>query len=54
VPHVALEDRVSVKAPGRGFFDVRLRYGFMEDPDVPQALINACAHGLMLDEHHVT
>jgi len=33
---------------------VRVRYGFMEDPNVPEALVNACAHGLVLDEGDVT
>ena len=54
VPHVPVEERVSVKALGQGLFDVRVCYGFMEDPDVPQALVNACAHGLVLDEDDVT
>jgi len=54
VPHVPVEERVSVKALGQGLFDVRVRYGFMEDPNVPQALVNACAHGLVLDEDDVT
>ena len=54
VPHVPVEEQVSVKALGLGLFDVRVRYGFMEDPNVPQALVNACAHGLVLDEDDVT
>jgi KUP system potassium uptake protein len=54
VPHVPVEEQVSVKALGQGLFDVRVCYGFMEDPNVPQALANACAHGLELDEDDVT
>jgi KUP system potassium uptake protein len=54
VPHVPVEEQVSVKALGQGLFEVRVRYGFMEDPNVPQALVNACAHGLVLDEDDVT
>jgi KUP system potassium uptake protein len=54
VPHVPVEEQVSVKALGQGFFEVRVCYGFMEDPDVPQALVNACAQGLVLDEDDVT
>jgi KUP system potassium uptake protein len=54
VPHVPPEQQVSVKTLGQGFFDVRVRYGFMEDPNVPEALVNACAHGLVLDEDDVT
>jgi KUP system potassium uptake protein len=36
VPHVAKEDRVSTEVLGGGFFRVILRYGFMEDPNVPR------------------
>ena len=54
VPHVPPEEQVSVKTLGQGLFDVRVRYGFMEDPNVPEALVNACAHGLVLDEDDVT
>jgi KUP system potassium uptake protein len=54
VPHVPPEEQVTVKALGQGLFDVRVRYGFMEDPNVPEALVNACQHGLVLDEDDVT
>ena len=54
VPHVASDDQVSVRPLGQGVFEVRVRYGFMEDPNVPEALVNACAHGLTLDEDDVT
>jgi KUP system potassium uptake protein len=54
VPHVPPDDQVSVRSLGQGVFDVRVHYGFMEDPNVPEALINACQHGLVLDEDDVT
>jgi KUP system potassium uptake protein len=54
VPHVPREEQVSVRALGQGLFDVRVRYGFMEDPNVPEALVNACEHGLVLDKDDVT
>jgi KUP system potassium uptake protein len=54
VPHVPTDDQVTVRSLGQGVFDVRVRYGFMEDPNVPEALVNACAHGLVLDEDDVT
>jgi KUP system potassium uptake protein len=54
VPHVPPEEQVTVKALGHGLFDVRVSYGFMEDPNVPEALVNACQHGLELDEDDVT
>jgi len=54
VPHVPPDEQVSVRSLGQGVFDVRVHYGFMEDPNVPEALINACQHGLVLDEDDVT
>jgi KUP system potassium uptake protein len=54
VPHVPEEQRVVVKPLGRGVFDVVARYGFMEDPNVPEALTRAKEHGLDLDEADVT
>ena len=38
VPHVAEEDRITVREFGHGISDVLVRYGFMEDPNVPEAL----------------
>ncbi|HEU5050819.1 MAG TPA: potassium transporter Kup [Gemmatimonadales bacterium] len=37
-PHVPPEARAAVDDLGAGFFRVFLRYGFMEEPDVPAAL----------------
>ncbi len=54
VPHVAEEQQFSVRPLGQGVFDVAIRYGFMEDPNVPEALVRACNHGLQLDEDDVT
>jgi KUP system potassium uptake protein len=54
VPHVAAEQQVTVRALGHGLFDVVVRYGFMEDPNVPQALVLAREQGLQLDEDDVT
>ena len=41
VPHVAAQDRVTVKRIGKGFHSVVARYGFMDDPDIEDVLI-AC------------
>jgi KUP system potassium uptake protein len=38
VPYVALEKRLETQDYGSGFFRVLLRYGFMEEIDVPAAL----------------
>jgi KUP system potassium uptake protein len=54
VPHVAPDKQVTVRALGHGVFDVVVRYGFMEDPNVPQALARARDKGLELDEEDVT
>jgi len=54
VPHVPPNRQVTVKSLGHGVFDVRVRYGFMEDPNVPDALTRAMAAGLELDEDDVT
>jgi KUP system potassium uptake protein len=48
-PHVAADDRVSVEHLGHDLYNVRVQYGFMEDPDVPEALLQASAQGLVLD-----
>jgi KUP system potassium uptake protein len=54
VPHVPEEQRVAVRPLGQGVFDVVARYGFMEDPNVPEALTRAKEHGLDLDAEDVT
>jgi KUP system potassium uptake protein len=38
VPHVPAHDRGTVEELGRGFYRMRLNYGFMEEPNVPEAL----------------
>jgi KUP system potassium uptake protein len=54
VPHVPPNQRVTVKPLGHGVFDVVVRYGFMEDPNVPDAVAIACEHGLEVDKDDVT
>jgi KUP system potassium uptake protein len=53
-PHVPAEERVSVEALPHDLFNVRVQYGFMEDPDVPAALLQARAQGLQIDEDDLT
>ena len=53
-PHVAAADRVSVERLRHNVFNVRLQYGFMEDPDVPAALLEARERGLPLVADDVT
>lgn len=38
IPHVSLKDRLKVEDLGAGFYRTIIRYGFMEDPDVPAVL----------------
>ncbi len=40
-PHCAEDERFAVEVLGHGLFNVRLQYGFMEDPHVPRALLAA-------------
>jgi KUP system potassium uptake protein len=54
VPHVAPDEQIAVRPLGDGVFDVIVRYGFMEDPDVPEVLTRAAAQGLALDIDDVT
>jgi KUP system potassium uptake protein len=38
IPQVPEDDRVQVDDRGEGFYEVEVRYGFMESPDVPAVL----------------
>ena len=53
-PHVSPDERVSVEPLGHDLFNVRVQYGFMEDPDVPEALAQAREQGLPLDSDDLT
>jgi KUP system potassium uptake protein len=54
VPHVLPGEQATVRTVGQGVFDVVVRYGFMEDPNIPEALALAREHGLELDDEDVT
>jgi KUP system potassium uptake protein len=54
VPVVDIEDRVVVEPLGSGFFKVTLRYGFVEEPNVPEAMVEARARGLPIDKDDIT
>ena len=49
VPHVPLDQRVAVDRLGKGFFRVTARFGYMDDPEVPQVLELCRRHGLATD-----
>jgi len=46
IPEVPLKERVHVEELAHGFFRVTVRYGFMQDPDVPWALRECARAGL--------
>ncbi len=45
VPHVPPEQRLEVDHLGSGLYRVKVHYGFMEDPDIPQVLQTAATAG---------
>jgi KUP system potassium uptake protein len=49
VPHVPPDQRVAVDRLGKGFFRVTARFGYMDDPEVPQVLELCRKHGLATD-----
>jgi KUP system potassium uptake protein len=53
-PHVPPDERVAVEPLGHDIFNVRVQYGFMEDPDVPAALLRARERGLVMDPDDLT
>jgi len=46
VPHVHADERVAAESLGQGFYRVIMRFGFMEEPDVPDGLVALRAYGL--------
>ncbi|MBS0470207.1 MAG: potassium transporter Kup [Proteobacteria bacterium] len=49
IPFVPIKRRVEINKLGKGFFEVKLRFGFFEFPDVPKALELCRQYGLALD-----
>lgn len=49
VPHVPVEEQVRVQALEQGFFQIKVNYGFKDDPDIPLALERAQAQGFSYD-----
>lgn len=54
VPRVPVEDRVEVQVLGKTFRRVYIRFGFMEEPDVPAALLHCKDQGLDFDPMQVS
>jgi KUP system potassium uptake protein len=53
VPYVAREHQVNVESFGHHIYNVRVQNGFMQDPDVPDALALAREGGLVMDPDDV-
>ena len=53
-PVVPPSRRVTVEKLGKGFFSVRLVYGFFETPNLEDAFAAARTHGLVMDMDSVT
>jgi KUP system potassium uptake protein len=49
VPHVKEENRVELTDLGKGFFRATVHYGFMEQPNVPAALVKASRRDMIFD-----
>ena len=49
IPYVAGEDRASVEQISDSFFVVHLRFGFMDEPNIPKAIPALKKRGLKLD-----
>jgi KUP system potassium uptake protein len=54
VPHVPEAERATIRPLSLGISHVTVRYGFMEDPNVPDALAAARQAGLQMDTEEVT
>jgi KUP system potassium uptake protein len=54
VPWVPMSERIEVQPLSRSFWQVTLHYGFMNTPDVPQALTLAESHGLKIPTFETT
>ena len=50
VPWVRLAERIAVEALGNRCWQVTLNFGFKNDPDVPEALVQLREHGVQLDD----
>ena len=45
VPYAAAGQRLKIEPVGDEFYRIHVRFGFMETPDVPLALMRSCDHG---------
>jgi KUP system potassium uptake protein len=45
IPHVAGDQRLEIKEIGKGFYTIRLRYGFMDQPNLSRAMAQCRLQG---------
>jgi KUP system potassium uptake protein len=50
IPWVAAKDRIELEPLGNDCWQVMLHLGFMDEPDVPEALKGLKAHGVVIDD----
>jgi KUP system potassium uptake protein len=53
-PYVAVDDQLSIEDLGFGVYNVRIQYGFMQDPNVPETLLQVRAAGVAIDPEDLT
>src|ERR1700679_4127253 len=53
-PYVRKAKRLTVEKLGKGFFSVRISYGFFETPDIPESLALGRSQGLALEPDSTT
>ena len=49
IPRVSAKDRILVEGLADGFYRITVRYGFVQEPDIPKVLRLAKAYGLEFD-----
>jgi KUP system potassium uptake protein len=49
VPHVPEEQRLEIGELGKDFYAIRVRYGFMDEPNIPRALAQCRVGGLRIN-----
>jgi len=54
VPYVPQDARIEIDPLGKGVYGVIVRYGFMDTPDIPEALTSLGVHGIAYDEEQTT
>ena len=54
VPYTTPEERLTVQRLGHGLYHARVQYGFMDDPDIPEALMQIKALGVPINPADVT